>query len=48
MRYGKTETTVREFDDSGRLVSETVTTVEEKRVIEKPAGFAPAEAKEDS
>lgn len=40
-RYGRTETTVREFDQAGRLLSETVTTVEERPVIEKPPGFVP-------
>lgn len=38
-RYGRTETTVREFDQAGRLLSETVTIVEERPVIEKPPGF---------
>ena len=43
----KTETTVRQFDDSGRLTSETVTTVVEKPVIQRPAGFAPPEARSE-
>lgn len=41
MDCGRTETTVREFDDRGRLLSETVTTVERRRVLDTPPGFAP-------
>jgi hypothetical protein len=39
--YGTTETRVRQFDESGRLVSEQITTVTEKRIIAGPAGFGP-------
>jgi len=39
--YGKTETTVRRFDEAGRLVDETVTTVVHRRVIDAPVGFFP-------
>lgn len=35
----KTETTVRVYDDTGRLTRETVTTVVETPVIQKPPGF---------
>lgn len=38
-RYSRTETTVREFDQAGRLLSEVVTTVVERPVIDKPPGF---------
>lgn len=38
-RFGKVETTVREFDEAGRLMSETVTTIVEKPVVQRPAGF---------
>lgn len=46
-RYGKTETTVREFDQAGRLVSEVVTTVTERPVVERPAGFRATEPTEN-
>ena len=39
----KTETPVRVYDDAGRLTRETVTTVVEKPVIQKPPGFIAAE-----
>lgn len=40
----KTETIVREYDTTGRLVSEQVTTVEDRPVVLKPPGFAPLAA----
>lgn len=40
----KTETIVREYDTAGRLVSERVTTVEDRPVMVRPPGFAPPPA----
>lgn len=43
----KTETTVRVYDDAGRLTRETVTTVVDRPVIHKPPGFGQPEAREE-
>jgi len=49
--YGTTETRVREYDERGQLIAETITTVVIRRVVERPPGFAPdipREATEDT
>lgn len=46
--YGRTETTVREYDERGQLKEETVTTVERRPVMERPPGFLATAGKQQA
>jgi hypothetical protein len=44
MHGGRTETIVRVYDAAGRLLSETITMVTERVIIDPPPGFRPVPA----